>query len=393
MPASLATVNAITKELYTGRIRTQLQNESVGFKRIEKTSEGVEDTVGGKYVTFPIKVRRNVGLGYRNENEQLMTAGQQGYAQVRTGLKYGYGRVRLSGQVMELVETNAQAFASAMDMEMSGLKDDIAKDTNRIFYGNGTGAMATLTTAPAASATFTVASPKYLTVGDVVDIVTLAGPVVKATARTITVIVGTTVTVDAVVTAAIGDLVVRTGNINREPNGLGSIVTATGTLFNVDPAVEPIWAATVNGNAGVGRALSESLMISLTDQVRIKGGKTSLILTSLGVRRAYFNLLVQQRQFTDTKSFAGGIQGLEFHNGRSIPVVDDPDAPDGTMYFLDEDSLKIYRKAPWSWKDPDGSIWKWVHDFDAFEALLYQYWEIGVTQRNANAVLQDITEG
>jgi len=393
VPATLTTVSAITKELYQGRIQSQLQDEAIGYKRIEGTGDGVTSEVGGKYVTFPIRVRRNAGIGYRNELEQLQAAGQQGYASVRTGLKYGYGRVRLSGQTMRLAKTNAQAFASALDQEMTGLKEDILKDTNRIFYGDATGAMATLTSAPAAVTTFTVANTKYLEVGQQIDIVTLSGPTVKATNRQITAISGTTVTVDAAVTAAVNDVVLRTGNVNREANGLKSIVTATGILFNVDPAVEPVWAATVNGNGGTPRALSEGLMITLTDQVRVKGGKTSLILQSLGVRRAYFNLLSQQRRYVDTKEFAGGIRGLAFHNGREIPVVEDPDAPDNTSWFLDESSLKIYREEAWAWADEDGSIWKWVHDFDAWEALLTQYWELGVNRRNANAVLQDVTEG
>jgi hypothetical protein len=127
MPASLTTVNSITKEIYTGKIQTQLQNETVAIKRIERSSEGVTSEVGGKYVTFPIKVTRNSGIGYRNELEQLQAGGQQGYSSVRVGLKYGYGRVRLSGQLMDLADSNTQAFASAMDEEMNGLKEDIQK--------------------------------------------------------------------------------------------------------------------------------------------------------------------------------------------------------------------------------------------------------------------------
>ena len=71
MPSTLTTVNTITKEVYQGTIQDQLQNETVGLKRIERTSEGVESQVGGKYVTFPIRVRRNQGIGSRNELEAL----------------------------------------------------------------------------------------------------------------------------------------------------------------------------------------------------------------------------------------------------------------------------------------------------------------------------------
>jgi hypothetical protein len=400
VPSTLSTVNAITKEIYQGTIQDQLQNETVGLKRIERTSEGVESQVGGKYVTFPIRTRRNQGIGSRNELEALPTAGQQGWASVRVGLKYAYGRVQLSGQVIELVNDNYQAFASAMDLEMTGLKNDLSKDQNRQFYGTNTGTIATLTGANTGNNSFQVApltGGQYIEVGQQIDIVTSSSnSTVIASNRQVLSINRTTGvgTFDgAVATTAIGNVIVRTGNYNREITGLGAIVTNTGVLFNVDPTVEPTWQAVVNGNGGTTRPLSEGLMITLTDQVRINGGKTSLILTSLGVRRAYFNLLSQQRRFPSTTTFEGGFQGLAFSNGREIPVIEDVDCPSNTMYFLDESKLKIYRAHDWSWMERDNSIWHWVVGFDAYEAVMNQYWEMGTNQRNAHAVLTDITEG
>ena len=400
MPSTLTTVNQITKEIYQGTIQDQLQNEQVGLKRIERTSEGVESQVGGKYVTFPIRTRRNQGIGSRNELEALPTAGQQGWASVRVGLKYAYGRLQLSGQVMELVNENYQAFASAMDLEMTGLKNDLSKDTNRQFYGTNVGAITTASGANTANNTFQatpVTGSQYVEVGQQIDIVTSStNSTIVAANRQITafnVVTGVITFDGAVATTAIGNVIVRTGNYNREITGLGALVTNTGILFNVDPSVEPKWAAVVNGNGGTTRPLSEGLMITLTDQVRFNGGKTSLILCSLGVRRAYFNLLSQQRRFPSTTTFEGGFMGLAFSNGREIPVIEDVDCPASTMYFLDESKFKVYRAHDWSWMERDNSIWHWVVGFDAYEAVMNQYWEVGINQRNANAVLQDITEG
>jgi hypothetical protein len=405
MPATMTTVNSITKEIYQGQLQDQLQNEIVGIKRLEKTSRGVTNEVGGKYVTFPIRVRRNHSIGYRNENETLQAASQQGYASVRVPLKYGYGRVEVTGQTMELAKTNYQAFANAMNLEMTGLKNDIAKDVNRIFYGDGSGFVATVTAATGPGNNLTVGSVQYAEVGMIVDVVNAAGTVQGGAGRLITAINTATkvITVDGgTFTTVIGWGIVRTGNTylggsgtppQREPTGLGKIITNTGALFNVDPATEPVWAATVDANGGTPRALSEGLMIKQTDLVRKAGGNTSLILAGLGVRRAYFNLLTTQRRYTSTKEFDGGIQGLAFHNGRDIPVVDDVDAPDGQMKFLDESALTIYRNADWSWVDTDGNIWKWVTGKDSFEALLACYWELGTNRRNAHATLNDLIEG
>jgi hypothetical protein len=328
--------------------------------------------------------------------ELLPSAGQQGYASVRVGLKYGYGRVRLTGQLIELADSNYQAFASAMQLEMDGLKTDIGKDTNRVFYGDGLGTLATVTAATTATNTATVGNVRFLEVGIQIDIQTGATATVRVANRQVTAVNSATKTITfdgAAASLVIGDIIVRTGNFGREPNGLASLVTDTGTLFNVDPNVEPVWKAVVRSNTGTPRALSEGLMIEATDAVRVNGGKTSLILCGLGVRRAYFNLLSQQRRYPSTTNFEGGFTGLAFNNGREIPVIEDPDAPDSTMFGLDEDSLKIYRNEAWSWMNRDGGIWKWVHDFDAYEAIMNQYWEIGLNRRNANFVIKDLTEG
>jgi len=196
----------------------------------------------------------------------------------------------------------------------------------------------------------------------------------------------------ASVTTTVGDILVRSGNLFREPYGVAALV-GTQKLFNVDPASQPVWQSTINANGGTLRPLSEGLMIKMTDDVRVQGGKTSLILTSLGIRRAYFALLSQQRRYTNTKEFGGGMTGLAFNNGTEIPVVEDVDAPPNKMWFLDESAFKIYRDKDWSWLDTDGGIWKWVQNKDAFEAVIKQYWRIGIDRRNAQGLLTDVTEG
>lgn len=395
MPATMTMVSAITKEIYEGSLRKQLNQETVALKRLEKTAEGVTSEVGGKYVTFPIHTTRNAGLGARNELEQLPTAGQQGTAAARVGLKYLYGRVRLSGQTMELAKTNSQAFMSALDLEMNGLKDDLRKDQNRQVYGDGIGGVFRITGAGTVN-TATVAHTIWGQIGMMVDITDSTGVTIKASNRQITAIPSsTTVTFNGAAQAVVvGDLITRTGSSTKEWTGLASIVRSSGTLYNVDPAVTPVWTSEVDSNGGTLRALSEGLMINMVDRIRQRGGSTTVIFQSLGVRRAYFNLLSQQRRFTGSKEFAGGFTGLTFTTDQGeIPVVVDVDCPPNTQYFLNEKELKWYREEDWSFMDRDGSMWQRVIDFDAYDAIMYQYSELGTHRRNSQGVIQDITEG
>lgn len=402
MGATLTTAAAITKEVYGPRIVEQLESETVLTTRIEKTSRGVETTVGGKYVTFPLRTRRNTGIGYRNELEALQAPGQQGYASVRVPLRYGFGRVHMSGPAINLVKTNYQAFANNMTEEMTGLKDDIAKDTNRVLWGDGRGVLATVDTGAAGVNTVSVGTSdealKYLDIGMQIDILDSTGVTPKASNRQITAINESTgdFTFDgAVATVVVGDIVVRQGNYGREPQGLQSIVKNSGILFNLDPATEPLWKSYEDNTGG---ALSESKMIKTCDEIRKRGGKVSAIFTDLGSRRAYWSVLQGLRRFVDTKDFKGGLSGLAFNYGaKEIPVVEDVDAPvgstGGTMWFINEDSFKVYRDEAWSWEDTDGNVWKWVTGYDAFEALLKQYWEFACERRNANGKMTGITAG
>jgi hypothetical protein len=374
-----------------------LNEEQVLPKRIAKTSRGVTSTVGGKYVTFPLRVRRNHGIGYRRENEKLQAAGQQGYLSVRVPLQYGYGRIHMTGPAMDLIDGDPAAWADNMSKEMNGIKDDLKKDTVRVMYGDGSGTVATIETNTITD-NVTVENAQYVEEGMQVDIIDPSDGSISQYNIQVVSVDGSTVYLNVELGGVADDLagliLTRTGNYNREPNGLASLVSDTGELFGLDAADERKWRAIVDDNGGVDRPLSEGLMIKMCDDIRTQGtGKVSAIFADLASRRAYFNLLTQQRRYSDVKKFDGGLTGLAFNYGTEIPVVEDVDAPPGSMWFLDESSFRIYRDKEWAWEDRDGSVWKWVTDYDAYEALLKQYWEFAVDIRNANGHLADIAPG
>lgn len=396
MGATLTTATNILKEIYEPRIQDQLQNYLKTSKRIEQTSEGVSSEVGGKYVVFPTHVRRNHGIGARLEMEALPTAKNQGYARAQVSLAYLYGSVRLSGQSMELAKTNGQAFASLLDQEINGIQRDLAKDYNRQIYGTSVGALGVVTGVNAAGVV-PMTNTQYMEIGMEVDIYNSAGNTLKTTAAGATITAVTknvSITIDETPAATVaGDIVVRQGNLNRETIGLEQIVDDVSTLYNINPATEPTWKSVMNTNGGVNRALSESLMIRMVDDIYTNGGNTTAIFTTLGVRRSYFNLLVQQRRYCDTKDFEGGFKGLAFttDNGE-IPLISDVDCQPNRMYFINEKSLKIYREGDWSFMDRDGSKWQRVIGFDAYDATLFKYCQLGTHRRNTHGAAEDITE-
>ncbi len=397
MTATLTTVNGMLKEVYEGNINNMLSDERVTMKRLERTAKGVgHDAVGGKYVTFPVRTTRNHGISYRAENTQLAPPRRQGLKSATETLKYGYGRVRLTGQLIRLAEENHQAFTSGMDLEMEGLKNDLARDENRIAYGHLDAAVASgilaKVTANSTGTTITVDSTQYIEEDMVLDISAAGTPVSGGTAVVVTSVPSATTFVvsTSVAGAVIGNYVSRTGNYNLEPNGLNKIVDSTGTVHGLDPSTTPTWASQEDGST---TSLTELAMIGMADNIKkAGGGKPSVIFASLGVRRAYWNLMTSLRRYNEPKEWTGGLVGLAFMHDTEIPVIADRDTPAKSMFFLDESELTIYRDKDWYWEDIDGAVLKWVQDYDAFDGLMKQYWQIGTHKRNAHGKFTNLTE-
>lgn len=397
---TMATVDSILKEVYEPALQDQLQSDVLTLKRIEKTSEGVTNDVGGKYVVFPVRTRRNHGVGARSENEPLPDPKTQKYAAARVPLKYLYGLISLTGQTMKLANTNTQAFSSALSEEVDGMRETLAKDMNRQVYGTSLGILATIPTGSASSQTTqTVTNAQYLEPGMVVDVLSSDGTVTRISKVEITDVSGTTITFSAAFDTTDADIITRWRSYGKEIVGFEEIVSDTGTLFNINPTVEPVWKATVNANGGVNRPLSEGMMIKMVDDVRTKSGKMpTVIFTTLGVRRSYFNLLSQQRRYAgETKKFPGGFEGLSFTtDGGDVPLISDSDCQPNRMYFINEKRIKLYREGDWEFMDEDGSKWQRVITaegrFDAYEATLFKYCEMGTHQRNAHGSIKDVTE-
>lgn len=399
MTATMQTLDAVLKEVYEGSLREQLNHDVLTLRRIEKTAEGTGADTGGRYVTFPIHTRRNTGIGARNENEPLPAAGHQGTAAARIGLKYQYGAIELTGQAIELVDKNYQAFISALELETKGIRRDLAKDLNRQVYSDGTGKIATATATDTSTNVIEVDRPELVHLGMLVDLITLPSTVAVAgrTVESVDVTTGEVTLSGAAFNVTTGQILVRSGSVNREWTGFEKIFSDSGTLYNIDPTVEPVWKSVVDDNGGTGRAVSENLFTTMADQIRVNGGRTTVIFMTLGIRRAYAALLMQQRQFVNTTEFTGGFKGLAFQTDHGeIPMVTDVDAPPGTAWFVNEEEIKLYRSKDWSFMDRDGSKWQRKitsnGEYDAYTARLYQYSELGTGRRNTHGVLKDLNE-
>lgn len=409
MTTTLTTAANILKEIYEPKVRDQLQSEVITISRIERTSEGVKnDSVGGKYVRFGVRVKRNHGIGARNEMEALPNPKTNDYRDAQVRLSYNYGAIQLSGQAFALAESDTQAFASLLDQEMEGIKEGLKKDTNRQVYGTSQGVLAVA--ASGSTTTFVTTNAQYVEIGMFVDLYDATSTVVTPVLNNANVEIlditfsapNYTITVPTVTAVAVGDFMVRTGSHQKEPVGFEQIVaglatTATalgnggGALYNITHST---WTGNMDTTAG---AISEGRMLQMIDAIRTRGGSTTVGFTSLGVRRAYANLLEQQRRYVNTTKFTGGFSGLAFvtDNGE-IPLISDFDCQPGRLYWMNEKELKVYQDADWAWMNRDGNMWQRLIDssgeYDAYRARLFKYWQLGTHRRNSHGLITGIIE-
>lgn len=404
----MANINSITpilKEVYTPRIVEQLDNYTVFMSRLTKSSDNISQEFGGKYVYFPIHVGRNSGIGSRLEDEVLPAAGQQKYDGGRVKLKYGYGAIRVTGPSVALSDSNPKAFAKVITEETEGLTRDLGRDFNRQLFGNGNGALGYFS-ANSSTATANIAdSARGLGPDDYVDIYDASGTstatgvrivAVDYATRNITFASAQTVVQDGFVTRAGSGRHTTAGN--REITGLKSIISNTGVLYDIDPSLQPVWKAQQLTKRANPVTIEEDMTL-MTDQIFAAGGKTSLMITTQGVRRAYAKELMSLRQTVNRTEHEGGFSGLKFtSDGPSgeIEMLVDLDAPKGEIQFLDMADITLYRDKPWSWLDRDGSMWK--QDVsgggpkDAWRAEMTEYHELAISRRNTHGKITGITE-
>ena len=400
--ADINTITPILKERYGPRIVEQLENYTAFTKRLTKDSSNISSDFGGKYVTFPIHVGRNSGIGSRFEDEVLPAAGSQKYDGVRTGLKFAYGAIRVTGPSIALSDENPKAFAKIITEETDGVARDLGKDFNRQLFGTGTGALAVFAAAVTAATTATVVASRAVGVDDYVDIYNNLGVRTAQGARVLAVNHATkTITFAANVTTVVGGFMTRAGSGpdavkgNRELTGLGAIVDDSSILFNLDPASQPVWKSTVRNKAS-GETIEDEMTL-MADDVYALGGKTNLIVTTQAVRRAYAKELMSLRQTVNRTEHDGGFSGLKFvTDGPSgdIDILVDLDCPAGDMLFLNMEDITLYRDKPWDWLNRDGSMWK--QDVsgggpkDAWRAEIAQYHELTISRRNTHARLKSV---
>jgi hypothetical protein len=184
---------------------------------------------------------------------------------------------------------------------------------------------------------------------------------------------------------------------------IDDIAYYNGTVRGMNALADPLqglavgsytwWKAQVDSSTtryGAQRDLTLPMMQKMFDKVEIAAGKDygpDFIMTTHALRREYLELCRVDRRSVNTMALDGGFTALDY-NG--VPMMVDPDAIDGEIYFLTLKDLQMYRMSDYQWMDKDGAILSRVSGYDAYNAVLFRYAELGCKRRNSHGVLCDL---
>lgn len=403
--ASVAsTLGGVLKDVYLGSINEQLNNDVILPQRIMRDTQ---EFVGNQAV-LSVHKQRSSGVFARGENVAFANPGAQLYAKPVYDIKALYGRLRITGLGKVKTASQAGAFIKVLEGEVNGLRNDLKMDIARQLYADGTAricsgaasASTTIDIRPISGGSTNTAEPLRkgeIYVGMRIDIGTLANPVVQATGLDVTDVnvASAQITVSSAVTVTSGThFIFREGNaaassVSYEIDGLSKVMpTAANTFGGIDASAagNSYWD---NLRINAAGALTLDLMTQAVNTVTVAGGDTSGMISTPGIQRALFNLLQPQVRYVEPTTLHGGFKALDYFGQ---PFIADRQAPFGKVFFLDEKNLVMFDTGDFSWLDEDGNVLKWVVGYDAWEAVLAKYCNLGAKRRNTQLLLYGLTD-
>ena len=132
------------KDAYLMAACNQLNtNTNPLFAKIKQSSSDVY----GKQIIKVAPVGINGGIGAGTETGSLPTANENSYVQFKTTLKNLYGTIEISDKAVRASANSNGAFIDLLNAEMEGLLQSSKFNLGRMLYGDGSGVLATATSA------------------------------------------------------------------------------------------------------------------------------------------------------------------------------------------------------------------------------------------------------
>lgn len=368
------------KNYYQGPIIDQL-NEDLPVWRAAQSGK---HKWSGQQVVRPLKVRRNQGIGATSDGGTLPAIGRQTTVQAIIQAKYNYLRFGVTGPMIAASQSDVGSFVRAASYELEQGYNDLKSDVNRQLTWDGTGDLATMSSAAGGSTSITIAGResteaalKFVDIGLVFDVYTTAGVLVQSGVTVSAITAGTassstaTLTVTPALTASAGDVLVRANSFGQEIQGLlTQLDGGTSTVFNVDRSAY----VSAQGNQidlSAAQLDLDSLQQAQDEAERRGGSRLKAVYSDFASRRMYQKLLTADKRYVNTVQGDGGFasKGDYYLEWNGMPWVADKDCPT-RIFMLDDKYIVKYVQKELEFASETGTMYIAQAESDELEVRL-----------------------
>jgi hypothetical protein len=374
----VAAIDAVLTEDFLPVVKDQLANETILMKRLYGRKRP-----SGQTKKIAVRNGRNESVGPAADGAPLANAGKSRYANAFTHMKYQYARIEVTGPAQAATQ-NKKALVEAIRSEVQNAKTDLGVLLNQQFFHGGY--LSTAASAGTNSTTLTVKGnihwfqqDKKIKIGSNTPVVITA---VDSIAKQ--------VTLAAAKSWSSGDVILAADTNDDTTTfltGLRQAVddgTFLDTFQQIQRSANAFWKGGIldKTSGGVSVDLTESAIRQAMTLAQKNGGNPTLALASFEMIDKYESLLAADRRFVNPTKVDGSFDAISFRN---VPIVGDKDAPDETVFFLDESTIDLYVMKDFGWSPTTP-----VSGKDAVESVLSIYMNLGLSNCMKNAVLRGV---
>lgn len=376
---------------------------------------GFTETWSGRRFRAPLETQISGSFSAAGEGDTIIGADRSQFTEYEVEVKYIYGKMALTGQVMNATRNNKGALKQAISVETDGLLRSFRHQMQRMFWGNGVGYLGKAAAAgmPGLTVTLdlTVNAPiptdtRHLLVGMKVawgtteDLASNGNDGYGYISKIDSSISFTVVKTSGNDPGTADFFVMGDANVNsylKEMMGMGGIADATADLQAVLIASYPSWVPNIlqaNGGGGVGVDLSQDLMLRKVNQfVNVNGEQPDCILGHYNMQNEYIKTVSPDIRYAPQKMI-GGHKTIAYAAGMGdILFVWDRYAPYNGLLFLKKNSFRYgwWQKPGWiTTGNSNGQILRFVPNSDQAVGIYGAYGNFYTRNRQHCGVLTEV---
>lgn len=378
---TLSSAENVLKDVYLGVIADQINTKTNPlFSRIKRSSRNIV----GKEVRVVAPIGINGGIMAGTETSDLPDGAGTPYLSFVAPLKNLYGRFEISDKAIRCSSTDVNSFVNLLEDGMDSLLKASIFNLSRMIYGDGSGALATITVS---SGTVTVDNTALIVPGMYVDAYSedtlkasnLYVQDVNKSTKEIT-LVGTTTALQS------NQVLYLHNSKDNDIIGLKGIVSNS-TLYGVNKTNYPIMNSKTY-TATTTDAFDEDYVQKIIDDLEVDGTSVNFINCSYELKRVYQKYMTLYKKNIEWTTLEDGSKVIT-HFG--TPIVPTNNIGASECYMLNTDDFMFYELGDWKWlEDESGRVLKQSATKPSYSATLVKYTELICHKPNGVAFIKNL---